>query len=39
MSYEIVTGKCPRCGSPLEYDSETEHLRCVHCPWNEEPNS
>jgi len=38
MSYEIASGYCPKCGSRVEYDEETQICRCTHCDWKEEPN-
>jgi DNA-directed RNA polymerase subunit RPC12/RpoP len=38
MSYEIMSGYCPYCGSPVEYDEETQITRCVHCNWTQGQN-
>ena len=38
MSYHVCSGYCPKCGSVVEHDDETEITRCTHCDWREEPN-
>ena len=38
MSSEICAGHCPKCGSPVEYDEETEICKCVSCGWIEHSN-
>ena len=38
MSFEITSGYCPKCRSPVEYDEETGVCRCTYCDWKEKPN-
>ena len=40
MGFEVTSGYCPKCGSPVEYDEETEICRCVNsnCDWEQIPN-
>ena len=37
--YEVTSGYCPQCKSPVEYDKDTQIARCVSCDWKQEPNS
>ena len=38
MSFEITSGYCPVCGSPVEYDKDTKICQCTHCGWTQGEN-
>jgi DNA-directed RNA polymerase subunit RPC12/RpoP len=38
MGYVISSGYCPKCGHPVEYDEDTDTVRCTHCDYKQESN-